>query len=236
MRGVSSRRRRLGTLFVGAGVLLAGYALVTFLWQDPVTGGFGRWQQHALAASLDKSFRDYRKAEERRHGPAQEASRSDDRAAPRRDLAASARLLEARLEPGRPVGRIVIPKIGVDAVFVQGTRWWPDLARGPGHYEQTSLPGEGKTTAIAGHRTTFGAPFRNIDRLEPGDRIDVELPYGTFRFSVFAHEVVRADDWTIIRERGFDTLVLSACHPLHSASHRWVVYARLAGVDVTGTA
>jgi sortase A len=85
--------------------------------------------------------------------------------------------------------------------------------------------------AIAGHRTTFGAPFRHIDDLESGDLITLEMAYGTFRYRVFAHEIVRDNDWSILRPRGFDTLVLSACHPLYGSSHRWIVYARLAAVE-----
>jgi sortase A len=55
------------------------------------------------------------------------------------------------------------------------------------------------------------------------------MPYGTFRYTVFTHRIVAADDWTILRRRGFEQLVLTACHPLYSASHRWVVFARLRG-------
>src|ERR671937_297684 len=106
-----------------------------------------------------------------------------------------------------------------------------DLSKGPGHYEQTSVPGLGKTTAIAGHRTTFGAPFRDIDDLRQGDPIVIQLPYATFAYRMLGHRVVSSNDWSIIRPRGFDELVLSACHPLYSASHRWVVFARL--VEVT---
>ena len=101
-------------------------------------------------------------------------------------------------------------------------------SRGPRHYERSSLPGLDKVVAIAGHRTTFGAPFRHIDRLGTGDVITVQVAYGTFHYRVFAHEIVGSDDWSILRERGFETLVLSACLPLYSSSHRWIVYARLA--------
>jgi sortase A len=142
-------------------------------------------------------------------------------------VAANARRLQRRLRLGQPLGRIEIPKLGIEAVFVHGTRWAQDLSRGPGHYKETEVPGLGKTAAIAAHRTTFGAWFRHIDELARGDVIRLRLPYGTFRYRVFAYEVVESDDWSIIRDRGFDTLVLSACHPLYSAEQRWIVYARL---------
>ena len=83
---------------------------------------------------------------------------------------------------------------------------------------------------IAGHRTTFGAPFRNINELASGNRIVLLMPYGTFTYRVFAHKIVRSNDWSILHRRRFDTLVLSACHPLYSASHRWIVFARLVSV------
>ena len=145
-------------------------------------------------------------------------------------VAEAAADFQRRLRDGKPLGRIVIRRMGIRVIFVQGTSWARDLSKGPGHYRQTSMPGLGKTTAIAGHRTTFGAPFRKIDRLRRGDGIALELPYGTFRYRVVSHKVVESNDWSIIRERGFDQLVLSACHPLYSASHRWVVFARLAQV------
>ena len=115
-------------------------------------------------------------------------------------------------------------------MVVNGTRWAEDLSRGPGRYPQSSWPGLGKVTAIAGHRTTFGAPFRHIDEITRGDRIVLLMPYGTFTYRVFAHEIVRNNDWSILHRRPFDTLVLSACHPLYSASHRWIVFARLLSV------
>jgi sortase A len=86
--------------------------------------------------------------------------------------------------------------------------------------------------AIAGHRTTFGAPFRHIDELRAGDTITLSTVYGRFSYRVFAHEIVAKDDWSIIRPRRSETLVLSACHPLYSARQRWIVYARLVASDL----
>ena len=149
-------------------------------------------------------------------------------------VARAANELHEKLKLGKALGRITVPRMGLKTVFVHGTRWGADLSQGPGHYPQSSLPGVGRTMAIAGHRTTFGAPFRDIDDLRRGDSITVELPYATFHYRVFAHEIVDNDDWSIIRDRGFDTLVLSACHPLYSAKQRWVVYSRLVRVEPAG--
>jgi sortase A len=218
------------------GVLLLVYAATVYAWRDPVTDLYARYQQHRLESALDRSFRQYTVEEHlgvaaAAPTPLQASKPQPSLAAKRRAIARHARSLKERLDVGEPLGRLVIPELGIDPVVLHGTRWRQDLSRGPGHYERSSLPGLGKVVAIAGHRTTFGAPFRHIDRLDAGDSITLELPYGTFRYRVFAHEIVRSHDWSILDDRGFDTLVLSACHPLYSSSKRWIVYARLVKVE-----
>jgi sortase A len=101
------------------------------------------------------------------------------------------------------------------------------LRDGPGHYPATSLPGERGTMAIAGHRTTFGAWFRHIDRLTPGDALELDLPYGRFTYRVQRTRIVPPTALWITGNVGYDRLVLSACHPPFSASKRIVVFARL---------
>jgi sortase A len=230
------RLRRVALALVATGAALLLYAATIYFWHDPVTDVYARYQQHRLEIALERSFREDAVALGVGETAAN-APRAQDRlpelgvAAKRRGVAAQARAARADLEQGQPLGRLVIPELGIDPVFVHGTRWGADLSRGPGHYERSSLPGLDKVVAIAGHRTTFGAPFRHIDRLGTGDVITVQVAYGTFHYRVFAHEIVGSDDWSILRERGFETLVLSACHPLYSSSHRWIVYARLASVE-----
>lgn len=217
-------RRRLGTVLVVVGLLVLAYAAAVLFWRDPVTDVYNRYQQHRLDSEIEEVFEDFGASAPSSRGLVDEGSQ-------RTAVSALARRFGRTIELGQPLGRIEIPRIGVEAVFVHGTRWGPDLSRGPGHYERTSLPGLGKTVGIAGHRTTFGAPFRKIDMLERGDAIVLELPYGTFRYRVFEHEIVDSDDWSVIRNRGFDTVMLSACHPLYSASQRWIVYGRLIDVE-----
>jgi sortase A len=143
-----------------------------------------------------------------------------------RDIPSAAKCFATTTEIGQRIGTIDVPAIGVEAPIIDGTD--PSaLARGTGRYQQSSFPGLGKVVAIAGHRTTFGAVFRRIDTLKQGDKVVLTMPYGTFTYRVFAHEIVKATDWSILRRRPFETLVLSSCHPLYSASHRWIVYARL---------
>jgi sortase A len=232
-------RRRLAAGLIVLGSLLVAYAAVVVLWRDPATDLYARWQQQRLDDALAKEFVEFKAlAVHTGTGSPGSAALDGERQAAAPDPAAvvagNARRLERRLRLGQPLGRMAIPKLGVEAVFVHGTRWAEDLSRGPGHYKETELPGLGKTAAIAAHRTTFGAWFRHIDELERGDLIRLRLPYGAFRYRVFSHEIVESNDWSIIGDRGFDTLVLSACHPLYSADNRWVVYARLVRVKPLG--
>ncbi len=217
-------RRRLGTVLIVVGLLVLAYAAAVLFWRDPVTDVYNRYQQNRLGSELQGVFEDFEAS-----APAAPDLVSEEQE--RSAVSALARRFGRTVELGQPLGRIEIPRIGVEAVFVHGTRWGPDLSRGPGHYERTSLPGLGETVGIAGHRTTFGAPFRKIDKLERGDAIVLELPYGTFHYRIFEHEIVESDDWSVVRNRGFDTLMLSACHPLYSAAQRWIVYGRLVDVE-----
>jgi sortase A len=91
----------------------------------------------------------------------------------------------------------------------------------------------GETVAIAGHRTTFLAPFRHIDALRPGDRIVLGMPYGRFVYAVQYHRIVSPTSWWVVRDVGYDRLVLSACNPLFSAAQRIVVFARLEYVQAS---
>ena len=117
------------------------------------------------------------------------------------------------------VGVLRIPKIGLQQIVVQGTGKG-DLKKGPGHYPATGLPGDGRVIAIAGHRTTWGAPFRHLDALRRGDRLSLcGIPY---RITIVY--VVGAGDWRVLKGHG-ERLVLTTCHPVYSASHRLVVKA-----------
>jgi sortase A len=126
---------------------------------------------------------------------------------------------------GDAIAKIELPAIHKTAYVVEGTAL-DDLRKGPGHYSDTPLPGERGTVAIAGHRTTYGAPFRHIDGLHTGDRITVAMPDGTFVYRVYRTRIVDDSALWVKRKRSFNQLILSACHPLHSAAQRIVVFAR----------
>jgi sortase A len=135
------------------------------------------------------------------------------------------RVLEREPLKGDAIARIEIPAIGVSEYVVEGTDT-ADLRKGPGHYPDTPLPGEKGTTAIAGHRTTYGAPFRNIDDLKPGQVIRLDMPDGTFVYRVEKVKIVDDQDLSVLEPKGYKRLLLSACHPLYSAAQRVIVFAR----------
>jgi sortase A len=126
---------------------------------------------------------------------------------------------------GDSIARIEIPAIGVTEYVVEGTDVG-SLRKGPGHYPETPLPGERGTAAIAGHRTTYGAPFREIDQLERDERIIVDMPDGRFVYRVERTKIVDDQDLSVLEPAGYRRLMLSACHPLYSAAQRIIVFAR----------
>jgi len=128
--------------------------------------------------------------------------------------------------PGQPIGIIDIPKIGINYVAVQGTDE-SDLEKGPGHYSNTSLPGNPGNAAFAGHRTTYAAPFYNLDQLAPGDPIYVTTTQGRFQYNVTQTMVVDPTDVEVLDDTPTPTLTLTTCNPRYSASTRMVVQASL---------
>jgi len=132
------------------------------------------------------------------------------------------------LEPGQPFATIVCEAMGLDAVVVKGVE--PrDLRRGPGWAPYTDVPGPIGNCGISGHRTTYGAPFRRIDRLRPGDRIVLAGPFTTFEYEVKRVFVVRPDQTEVFATTEEPSLTLTACHPPYSARYRIVARAVLVG-------
>ena len=222
---MTSRRsilRGVSTVLIAAGVLMLADAALTVAWQEPVTALIAKLRQGRLNDDLDKL---------ERAGPTPIEQRALDHLhTDRQRVAFLARSLRRRLSDGEAAGRIRIRKIDASYVIVKGTDP-AALRRGPGIYDHTPFPGARGTTGIAGHRTTYLAPFRRIDELVPGDDIEVDMPYATFHYRVQKRQIVTPDSLWIIRRRPYDRLVLSACHPLYSAAKRIVVFARLASVQ-----
>lgn len=221
-------RRRLGFVVLALGLCIMGWVGVTLRWGDPFTSLYTAHKQSVLSGQLAKERSVWTQSSTRLTSP--ETKKAVDVA---QVMKARAAIFGRTLQDGQPIGRIVIPKIGLNMVVVEGTSEG-DLMKGPGHYDAasgvaTSLPGAGGVVAIAGHRTTFLHPFRYINDVHPGDNIYLEMPYGTLRYRVYYQKIVTATDWSILNKRPYEKLVLSACHPLYSASHRIVTFARLVG-------
>jgi sortase A len=120
-------------------------------------------------------------------------------------------------------------------VLVDGTDD-SSLQKGPGLDRRTYMPGEGQLVYIAGHRTTYLAPFAHIERMRAGDPVTIELPYATFVYRVFYKQIVQADDMAALKSTGREIVKLQACHPRFFASHRYIVSARLVRIVPRGKA
>jgi len=216
--------RALSTVLIVAGTMLLLDAGLTLVWQEPVSALYAKYTQHALAGQLDE----------------QDLSGLQLRALARlrneqRRIAFLSRVARRDANEGDALGRIKIKRIGIDFVMVQGTDS-ATLRKGPAHYEDTPLPGTRGTVAIAGHRTTYLAPFRKINDLERGDEIVMEMPYGRFTYRAERSKIVPPSEYSVIKRVAYDQVVLTACHPLYSAKKRIVVFARLVGVQARGKA
>lgn len=198
--------RRFGTLLLVIGSVVLAWVATVYLWKDPFTTAYTAYEQRRLMSMLDRQFDAFL------------ARRGDN-------LSQEARRFRLASEEGDAIARLRVPRLNLSAVVVNGTSAG-DLRRGPGRHLETYLPGEGELVYIAGHRTTYGAPFSEIDRLQPGDRISIELPYGTVDYRVTTHRIVDDNDLSVLDSRGREELVLQACHPRFFSSQRYLVYAR----------
>jgi sortase A len=213
--------RITGAVLVGAGVLGLGWALLVWQWQDPITALYTTYQQHKLAESYDRTFTTYHAVTL----PVVHHRHAVDVRAEQRVISLEARRYRRTLRVGQALGRLRVPRLGLSIIVVVGTDE-ASLQKGPGWYTGTRLPGEGQLIYIAGHRTTYLAPFAHIDSLRHGDRLTLELPYATFVYSITGHVIVPADDLARLRSRGYEQVALQACHPRFFATHRYIAYAR----------
>jgi sortase A len=215
MNGKARRVVRIvGTLMAVAGTLLLAWALLVWRWQDPFTALYTRWEQRELTDEYEQRF-------DRFQPP---APTPRERISPRR-IASLARKYRLSLREGDAIGRIKIPRLDVNMIMVDGTKT-NTLKKGPARHRRTFLPGEGRLVYIAGHRTTYSAPFSDIDDLRRGDRVRLELPYGTFEYRIRGHRIVEAHEVSVLRSGPREEVALQACWPRFFASHRYIAYAR----------
>jgi sortase A len=218
--------RALSTVLIAAGLALIIDAAVTLVWQEPVSAFFAMLDQHDLEGRLHRL----------EVAPATPLEvKALQNLGERQRIAFLARQLRRRVHNGDPIGKIKIQRIGADYVVVQGTDT-ESLKKGPGHYPNTPFPGLPGTVAIAGHRTTYLAPFHDVNKLKHGDQIVLQMPYADFTYRVQRVQIVDPNAVWILKRKRYDRLVLSACHPLYSASHRIIVFARLARTVPKGLA
>jgi len=218
--------RAVGTIMIAVGVLGGAWVLVTWQWKDPFTSLYTLYRQHQLGDDYDKRLEAWRRTAPRARPGASLAS-------VRQSLAAEARRYRKSSERGDAIGKIAVPRLGLDMFLVNGTDE-SSLEKGPGRDLRTYMPGQGELVYIAGHRTTFLAPFADIDRLRRGDPIVLTLPYATFRYSVTGHTIVPAGDVARLRSHGREVVTLQACHPRFFATQRYLVYARPVSVELPG--
>jgi sortase A len=127
---------------------------------------------------------------------------------------------------GAPIGHIVVPRARIDHPIIYGVEK-AQLDVAPGLMPGTAMPGQFGNSLVAGHRTTYGAPFHNLDLLEPGDKIYIETSLGTHTYAVVSTEIVDRRAWWVTHHRKGSWLTLLACHPKGSAAQRIIVFARL---------
>ena len=218
-------RRRvhlLGTLLAVAGALTLVWALLVWQWQDPFTALYTTWKQRQLSTQYDKRARLFTTTIS---GPTVKAERES--------IAREAKRYRLSSKRGQVIGRLRVPRMGINMLLVNGTDH-DTLKKGPGRDGRTFMPGENRLVYIAGHRTTYLAPFSHIDRLRSGDRVTIEVPYGTFIYAVTRHRIVKSTDLSVLRSPRHELVELQACHPRFFASHRYIAYAQLLRVEPRG--
>ena len=210
--------RAVSSVLILSGLLLVIDAAVTLLWQEPVTAVIGLIKRGEINHRLVDQPLSLSPADNRALAG---ITNTEAR------IAFYARLYDRRAITGEAIGSIEFPKLHASYDVIQGTDT-SSLESGPGHYPATAFPGvPGDTVAIAGHRTTYLAPFRYLNELEPGDLIVLSMPYARFTYRVQKQQIVTPTSLWITANRGYERLVLSACNPLYSASQRIAVFASL---------
>jgi sortase A len=211
--------RILSTTLITAGLVVFADVGMTLAWREPVSSIYGSIKQSQARSQLAD-------LEQRFPSPADLRHVSHVRNPEKKIAALAKEFARSEAHTGQSIGRIEIQRFDLDAVLIQGTDT-ASLEKGPGHYPDTAFPGQGTTIGIAGHRTTYLAPFRHIDSLQPGDEIKIEMPYADFVYTVQTHRIVAPTETDIVDPVGYERLVLTACHPLYSASQRYAVFAKL---------
>jgi sortase A len=232
--------RFAGTSLIVLGILAVTWTILVWRWQDPFTALYTLYQQHKLASRYHKIAESYHPLLVQRSKAAHADNSAVQISEERRLIQRDAKRYRRTLQPGGALGRIKVHRLGLNIVLVTGTDH-DSLTKGPGWDMRTFLPGAGQLIYIAGHRTTYLAPFAHIDSMRPGDLVTIEVPYGTFVYRVRNHVIVPADDLARLRSYNRpagtpagEVVALQACHPRFFATNRYIVYAVLVRVVPKG--
>src|SRR5438093_8291747 len=180
--------RILGTVLTAAGILMLVWAFLVWQWQDPFTALYTSWKQHQLTSQYDKRVAAFH----------HEELTGASLAAERKTIAAEAKRYRRETHTGEAIGRIRVPRMHLNMIVVDGTDH-ETLKKGPGRDLRSFMPGQNRLVYIAGHRTTYLAPFSHIDQLRKGDPVTVEVPYATFVYRVSGSRIVKATDLSVLR-------------------------------------
>ncbi len=226
--------------------MLVGVGVLLYL---PGTWGFTWWQQGSLAGELTGAYpalagstpEEYFVEEDMtlmraEQGELVKAGVEAERLSRREALRQASLDFSASLQgkTGEPFGRLLIPKIGLDVVMIEGIGTG-DLRKGPGHWPETPAPGAGGNFIVSGHRTTYGAPFFKLNELKPGDEIQVVLPYAAVVYKVSRTIIVLPTEVDVVAQRGVDEISLTTCEPIYSAARRLIVQAELSAFKLVGS-
>jgi len=237
---VSRFLRILATALITAGLVIAADVGLTLAWGEPLSSLYASIKQGQAKDDLRELERSFPDASDF------DAAEGADNLKERVAILADRFEQSPQVAPGKGIGEIAIPSIDVDSVAVEGTDT-ASLQKGPGHYspsddpetqrqgDGSAFPGQGKTVGIAGHRTTYDAPFKRMDEIEPGDEITLDMPYATFTYEVEKVDIVDPTEIGVVQDVGYERLVLSACHPLYSAAQRIITFARLKEISLFGS-
>ena len=223
--------RGTGWTFIWLGVYLMGFVAYQLWFTNFLTAR----DQSALAAGLEEHYQEV-EVEEVEYEPVVVPGSTPTTIPPVDEPEPKFILRESQSEVGEAFAQVRVPKIDLDVAVLEGVRR-RDLKKGPGHLTGSPLPGQPGNSVISGHRTTYGAPFGDLNELVPGDRIEVETALGVHVYEVQeAPErcrnedglcVVKPTDLWVTEPREGAWLTLTTCHPRFSARRRLVVFAQL---------
>jgi sortase A len=232
--------RIVATALITAGIVVAADVGLTLAVGEPLSNIYATFKQNQAEDQLEELQKSFPQTAD--FEAASGATSLEERVS----ILADRFEASDQAQTGKAIGRIKIPAINLDIVVVEGTDT-ASLQIGPGHYTRSddpethrlgdgsAFPGQGETVGIAGHRTTYKHPFNKMDDLEPGDEITLEMPYATFTYDVQKVDIVDPSQIEVVRNVGYERLVLSACHPLYSASQRIITFAKLKKISLFGS-